>query len=104
MGFGGWLDPAWWYPGGVDCLVLHGRSLGLKRPLLTFAVFGMEKFSSLLFELDWPPLTVGLGSARPADFVRLFNSGAWFSVQEPLLPFALDQSPVSKEQQLSSEY
>ena len=84
MGFGGWLAPAWLYPGGVDCLALHGCLFGLKRPLLTFAFLGMEKFTSLLFEFDWPPLTVGLGSERPADFVRLFDSGTWFSVPEPV--------------------
>ena len=43
----------------------------------------MEKFTSLLFKLNWPPRAVGLGSARPADFVCLFDSGTWVSVPEP---------------------
>ena len=52
---------------------------GLKRPWLTFTSLGMEKFTSPPFELDWPPPTVGLGSERPADFVRLFR--LWYMVQ-----------------------
>ena len=39
----------------------------------------MEKFTLPTFELDWPPPPVGLGSERPADFVRLFK--LWDMVQ-----------------------
>ena len=44
----------------------------LKRPLLIIT-------SLRPFKLHWPPTTMGLGSERPADFVRLFK--LWYMVQ-----------------------
>ena len=70
-------------PDGVACLP-KWLFLSLKRPWLTFLFPIMETFASLLFKLDWPPRTAGLGSERPADFVCLFDSGTWLSVPEPV--------------------
>ena len=45
----------------------------------------LPNLPSLKWTSCWP--NVGLGSKRPADFVRLFDSGIWFSILEPVVMF-----------------